>query len=212
MPSGHKIIQLRGESRLHPHYAVCISHAYRRIVHSVSLFGLINMKAPYFPFALIGMELIQGGPMPAIRAFTGLACAHLYYFLTSVRTSPFVLILCMTHQTSMMKLQVYPAQNGGTPLSFLSTPSFLIDYLGNGNAPTPPPGAAGTASTYRTSGGHAFRASGNALGSASNTGALRGGPRAPVAPAGGTVGESGTTARESGAARYRWGSGNRLGE
>jgi hypothetical protein len=43
------------------------------------------MKAPYFPFALVGLELIQGGPIAALRAFTGLACAHLYYFLTTVR-------------------------------------------------------------------------------------------------------------------------------
>lgn len=58
----------------------CIS-----INNSVSLFGLIQMKAPYFPFAMIGIELVRGGPTAAMRAFTGVASAHLYYFLTTVR-------------------------------------------------------------------------------------------------------------------------------
>lgn len=51
----------------------------------VSLFGLINMPAPYFPFAMIGIDLVRAGPQTALQAFTGLASAHLYFFLTSVR-------------------------------------------------------------------------------------------------------------------------------
>ena len=50
----------------------------------VSLFGLINMRAVYFPFAMIGIDLVRAGPQTAIQAFTGLASAHLYFFLTSV--------------------------------------------------------------------------------------------------------------------------------
>ena len=58
----------------------------------VSLFGLINMKAVYFPFALIGIDLVSKGPQAALQAFTGLVSAHIYWFLTSVSHRPLPLL------------------------------------------------------------------------------------------------------------------------
>lgn len=49
--------------------------------HRVSLFGLINLKAPYFPFALVLLDLIQGGPGYALQAITGIVAAHAYFLL-----------------------------------------------------------------------------------------------------------------------------------
>ena len=39
------------------------------------------MSAPYFPFALVAIDLLTKGPPSAIQSFTGIASAHLYYFL-----------------------------------------------------------------------------------------------------------------------------------
>ncbi|SCV72052.1 BQ2448_4746 [Microbotryum intermedium] len=52
----------------------------------VSLFGIINLPAPYFPFALILLDLVQAGPSLAIQSATGVVAAHVYYFLTVVRS------------------------------------------------------------------------------------------------------------------------------
>lgn len=79
--SGPKRIRLPSTFRCLPVESIS---ADSRSLHSVSLFGLIQMRAPYFPFALIGIELVRGGPIAALRSFTGLASAHLYYFLTTV--------------------------------------------------------------------------------------------------------------------------------
>lgn len=163
----------------------------------VSLFGLINMKAVYFPFALIGIDLVSKGPQAALQAFTGLVSAHIYWFLTSV----------------------YPSQNGGRQLSFLSTPQFLINYLGNGIiAPPAPPSSFSAANNMRSrisrGWGIPVGRGGNTLGGTPARGASGSGTgTTPVAPAGTSAGGSGSTAREgSGGATYRWGSGQRLGE
>ncbi|SGY21890.1 BQ5605_C016g08289 [Microbotryum silenes-dioicae] len=50
----------------------------------VSLFGIINLPAPYFPFALILLDLVQAGPSLAIQSATGVVAAHAYYFLAVV--------------------------------------------------------------------------------------------------------------------------------
>lgn len=161
----------------------------------VSLFGLINMPAPYFPFAMIGIDLVRAGPQTALQAFTGLASAHLYFFLTSI----------------------YPSQNGGRPLSFLATPRWLINQLGNGpTAPPAPPSSFSAAANMRdriSRGwgipvGGAGRTLGGSPGRANGTTATA---TTPVAPAG--RGASGTSARDTGgSAAYRWGAGQRLGE
>ncbi|KDE09166.1 hypothetical protein MVLG_00488 [Microbotryum lychnidis-dioicae p1A1 Lamole] len=73
----------------------------------VSLFGIINLPAPYFPFALILLDLVQAGPSLAIQSATGVVAAHAYYFLAVI----------------------YPRQNGGTGLPFMGTPNFWSSNL-----------------------------------------------------------------------------------
>lgn len=52
--------------------------------HSVSLFGMIQLPAPYFPFALLLLDLIQAGPDYALKGFTGVVAAHAYVFASIV--------------------------------------------------------------------------------------------------------------------------------
>jgi len=47
----------------------------------VSIFGLLTIKALYFPFALVGMDLISGGPGAAMISLTGVIIGHLWYIL-----------------------------------------------------------------------------------------------------------------------------------
>ncbi|KAG8846688.1 hypothetical protein FRB96_001924 [Tulasnella sp. 330] len=47
----------------------------------MSIFGLLTAKALYFPFALVGMDVIMGGPAAAIVSFTGLVAGHVWYML-----------------------------------------------------------------------------------------------------------------------------------
>ncbi|KAI5476181.1 hypothetical protein MNV49_000342 [Pseudohyphozyma bogoriensis] len=131
--------------------------------NKVSLFGLITMPAPYFPFALLGIDLVKGGPGAALFGFTGVAAAHVYYFLA----------------------EIYPRQNGGRGLSFLQTPQFLIDQLGNGAPPSNTTGAQsgpGSGSgPYRAGGGWGFRPSGGQrLGGVAGTGWAILRPQLPV--------------------------------
>ena len=156
------------------------------------------MSAPYFPFALVAIDLLTKGPPSAIQSFTGIASAHLYYFRSVVRPLP-------SSSSSLTLPQIYPGQNNGRSLPFLAPPAFLINFLGNG---TPPPGSAPAAAGARP-GGWVFRG-GNPLGARPGAaGGIRG--AAPEAVAGG--GGAGGTAREARAGgAYRWGSGQRLGE
>lgn len=110
--------------------------------------------------------------------------------------------------------QIYPRQNNGSALSFLSPPEFYTRYLGNGPVAAPAGNTATDGSTYRAGGGWGFRpAGGNRLGATpGSAGGIRAGAGTPTAAAGrGTTGSS-ATAGGSGSTGYRWGSGNRLGE
>lgn len=64
---------------------------------SVSLFGLINVPAPWFSFAMLGMDALNGGLGALIRSATGLVAGHAYYFLTEVRPQPFKWLLNFRH-------------------------------------------------------------------------------------------------------------------
>lgn len=50
----------------------------------VNLYGLITVPAPYFPFAMLGFDLLNGGPGAVLRSFTGMVAAHAYYYLSVV--------------------------------------------------------------------------------------------------------------------------------
>ncbi|GAA5820802.1 hypothetical protein JCM11251_003167 [Rhodosporidiobolus azoricus] len=161
----------------------------------VSLYGIVNIPAPYFSFAMLGMELLNegldllnGGRPAVLVSFTGMVVAHAYYFLSTI----------------------LPRQNGGrqSPLvaSLLTPPAFLVRQLGNGAA-APPSQASG----FRTFGG------GQRLGGSGGSGrSFFGGNSAPTAQAGTAGGASGSSAvrQPGGAAQTEaaWpGRGNRLG-
>jgi len=53
-----------------------------------SIFGLVTIKALYFPFALIGMDLLNGGPAAAIISLTGIVAGHVWYMLEWQENGP----------------------------------------------------------------------------------------------------------------------------
>ncbi|VDB92350.1 unnamed protein product [Peniophora sp. CBMAI 1063] len=44
-----------------------------------SLFGLITLPVAYFPYALIALDLLMGGPAAAAQSVTGAVVGHLWY-------------------------------------------------------------------------------------------------------------------------------------
>ncbi|CAE6382341.1 Derlin-1,2 AltName: Full=ZmDerlin1-2 [Rhizoctonia solani AG-1 IB] len=60
----------------------------------VSLFGLISVKNIYFPFVMLGMDLVNGGPPALIQALTGVIASHVWFMLLpdpgQLRTTPTV--------------------------------------------------------------------------------------------------------------------------
>ncbi|GAA6043468.1 hypothetical protein JCM8097_000726 [Rhodosporidiobolus ruineniae] len=159
----------------------------------VSLYGIINIPAPYFPFAMLGMDLLNGGPPAVLQSFTGMAAAHAYYFLSVI----------------------LPRQNGGRLppwlQSLLTPPALLSRYLD-------PTGTNGAGTTSSFGFGSAFRPSaGQRLGGAPGGRTAGGyGSSATTATAGGgATGSTGVraTAEQAGQAAQRFftGRGNRLG-
>ncbi|KAL5637706.1 hypothetical protein ACGC1H_002092 [Rhizoctonia solani] len=47
----------------------------------VSLFGLISIKNIYFPFVMLGMDLVSGGPPALIQSLTGVIASHIWFML-----------------------------------------------------------------------------------------------------------------------------------
>ncbi|CUA67960.1 Derlin-2 [Rhizoctonia solani] len=47
----------------------------------VSLFGLISIKNIYFPFVMLGMDLVSGGPPALIQSLTGVIASHVWFML-----------------------------------------------------------------------------------------------------------------------------------
>ncbi|TNY23589.1 Der1-like family-domain-containing protein [Rhodotorula diobovata] len=174
-------------------------------MHQVNLYGILTLPAPYFPWAMLAMDLLQGGPGAALRSFTGMVAAHAYFFAAVI----------------------YPRQNNNRlpalVSSLLSPPQLLINALGNGAA-VPSSFAASSpsgTSSYRTAFGTAFRPSAAGAGGRTLGGAPGGGGGGPAAPAGRGAAGSSTAVRGAGAAgggaggertaQHRWGSGQRLG-
>ncbi|BGP40538.1 hypothetical protein JCM10449v2_004500 [Rhodotorula kratochvilovae] len=166
-------------------FMLAVTHlwAQANAMNQVNLYGLLTLPAPYFPFAMLGMDLLQGGPGAALRSFTGMVAAHAWWFLAVI----------------------YPRQNGGSSpallRALLAPPQALINLLGNG--PAVPSSFAGSGSAgaggYRVGGGTAFRPAAGA-------------PGAAAAAAGrGVAGATGARAGGERTATHRWGSGHRLG-
>ncbi|KAJ1302355.1 hypothetical protein OPQ81_001169 [Rhizoctonia solani] len=47
----------------------------------VSLFGLISIKNIYFPFVMLGMDLISDGPPALLQSLTGVIASHAWFML-----------------------------------------------------------------------------------------------------------------------------------
>lgn len=124
----------------------------------VSFFGLINCPAPYLPYAYLFLDLLRGGMPLAIQSSTGIASAHIYYFLR----------------------EILPATNGGRGPRFLpSAPSWLRSLLPDSLDPAtqgqaPPPGG-----QIRTTGwgGTAFAPAGRTWGDGQAAAPTTGGQR-----------------------------------
>ncbi|KAG8900482.1 hypothetical protein FRC00_012708 [Tulasnella sp. 408] len=61
----------------------CITYLSTRLSPDtpMSIFGLLTIKALYFPFALIALDLIQAGPAAAMVSLTGVVAGHIWYML-----------------------------------------------------------------------------------------------------------------------------------
>ncbi|KAG8946801.1 hypothetical protein FRC04_011457 [Tulasnella sp. 424] len=61
----------------------CITYLSTRLSPDtpMSIFGLITIKALYFPFALVALDLIQAGPAAAMISLTGVVAGHIWYML-----------------------------------------------------------------------------------------------------------------------------------
>ncbi|KAF8703178.1 Derlin, partial [Rhizoctonia solani] len=58
----------------------------------VSLFGLVSVKNIYFPFVMLGMDLINGGPPALLQSLTGVIASHIWFMLfpdpSELRSAP----------------------------------------------------------------------------------------------------------------------------
>ncbi|KAK4047239.1 hypothetical protein OIV83_005543 [Microbotryomycetes sp. JL201] len=98
-------LPLRGMLLFHP-LLLAVTHLWGQVnaTSRVSLFGMINLPAPYFPFALVLLDILQAGPDYALQAFTGIVAAHAYVFASII----------------------YPRQNANRPLSLIATPQLPV--------------------------------------------------------------------------------------
>ncbi|KAG6888534.1 hypothetical protein C0995_007646 [Termitomyces sp. Mi166 len=85
-----------------------------------SLMGLITFPVKYLPYAIIGMDLLMGGPGYAAQAVAGAVVGHFWWW--GVWGSQ-------------------PGSRGGVLHPYASAPMWLKNLVGEGNVP-PPPGQA----------------------------------------------------------------------
>ncbi|TKA58122.1 hypothetical protein B0A53_00524 [Rhodotorula sp. CCFEE 5036] len=188
-------------------FMMAVTHLWAQTnsTRQVNLYGLITVSAPYFPFAMLGFDLLNGGPGAVLRSFTGMVAAHAYYYLSVI----------------------WPSSGGSPPpglvRSLLAPPQLLINLLGNG--PAVPSSFAAPSATSRRS-GFFFGGGGGATGQRLGTRA----PPATTVAAGSGGGGSASTAASAGRAsgvrvgataagraaeerqaQHRWGRGQRLG-
>ncbi|PWO01331.1 DER1-domain-containing protein [Tilletiopsis washingtonensis] len=112
---------------------------------STSLFGFVTIPAKFLPYAMLALDLLQGGPDALILGATGLVGAHAYFLLHDIM----------------------PASNGGRGPRYLpATPAFLKRLLPDSRDPTAPPPATEEHGAVRRTGygGIAFAPRGRAFG------------------------------------------------
>ncbi|BGP55890.1 hypothetical protein JCM8202_002679 [Rhodotorula sphaerocarpa] len=193
-------------------FMLAITHLWARAnsTRQVNLYGLITVPALYFPFFMLGMDLLNGGPQAVLVSFTGMVAAHAYYYLSVI----------------------WP--NSGSPppaslRSLLAPPQLLINLLGNGPAvPSSFAASSGAGGARGWSAGFGRGAAASGGGGAAagrrlgGTGATGGGSGARAAGAGGRTASASATTSATGAgaaaraaeerqAQHRWGRGQRLG-
>jgi len=84
----------------------------------MSIFGLITIKALYFPFALLGMDVLMGGPAAAIVSLTGIVAGHVWYMFEWVENGP-------------------SRPGNGTGAVVGQPPMWFSRWIGNGEDPAP---------------------------------------------------------------------------
>ncbi|KAH7332838.1 DER1-domain-containing protein [Rhizoctonia solani] len=86
----------------------------------VSLFGLISIKNIYFPFVMLGMDLVNGGPPALIQSLTGVIASHAWFMLLpepgQLRSTPSVSSGVQSHGGS----STYTLSGGGRSTSIPS--------------------------------------------------------------------------------------------
>ena len=50
----------------------------------MNLYGFITIPAKYLAYALLGLDLLQGGPSALMEGLTGIISAHVFHYLTEV--------------------------------------------------------------------------------------------------------------------------------
>ncbi|GAA5942197.1 uncharacterized protein JCM15063_002040 [Sporobolomyces koalae] len=151
----------------------------------VSLYGLLQIPAPYFSLALLGMDLLNGGVGAMVVSLTGMASAQLYYYAS----------------------ELYPRSHPSRAhlvTSWLAPPQFLIDWLGNGAGVAP--SASGPGAPTSSTGSSTSTGTGGAYSTGFGTGYRPSTGNTRTTSAG-----AGATATEDRQASHRWGKGNRLG-
>ncbi|POY75076.1 hypothetical protein BMF94_1705 [Rhodotorula taiwanensis] len=195
-------------------FMMAVTHLWAQAnsTRQVNLYGLINVPAPYFPFAMLGFDLLNGGPGAVLRSLTGLVAAHAYYYIAVI----------------------WPNGGGSNPPAFLRSllapPQLLINLLGNGPA-VPSSFAGGSAAgggggataagrSWSTGFGTVFRPrAGGSTGGQRLGGTASGASTATTAPAARAPSTAATStgvnaagrAAEERQAQHRWGRGQRLG-
>ncbi|GAA5864184.1 hypothetical protein JCM3774_001249 [Rhodotorula dairenensis] len=178
-------------------FMMAVTHlwAQTNATRQVNLYGLITVPAPYFPFAMLGFDLLNGGPAAVLRSFTGMVAAHAYYYLSVI----------------------WPSSGGAPPpalvRSLLAPPQLLINFLGNGPAV---PSSFASSSSARAAGWTSGFGGGGRAGGGRTVGTTTSATPGVTGAGAGATGST-TTARAAGRAaeerqaQHRWGRGQRLG-
>lgn len=95
-----------------------ISSALAPVGTMTSVMGLVQLPVKYFPYVMLGFDLLLGGPSAVANSLPGAVVGHLWWW-------------------SVWGPELGGA--GGVLLRWSGAPRWFRDYMGEGN--TPPPGA-----------------------------------------------------------------------